>query len=161
MNGNDFGLFCHGRLPHLLIRLTWKGGLLGMEGNAFKDSSRLTELFLDGCKFEFTHYGHHPDTNYDIHRMVRGWFSEEPIHDVTPNRYILRHLQHLERLSMKGATWSISYRGIAAAIEPIPQEMLMKMVRHHPTLRWLRSDLSEANVAILQQERPEITFVTE
>jgi len=47
------------------------------------------------------------------------------------------------------------------APERIPQDMLMKMVRHHPTLRWLRSDLTPENVAILQQERPDITFVSE
>jgi hypothetical protein len=39
--------------------------------------------------------------------------------------------------------------------------MLIKMVRLHPTLRWLRSDLSEENVAMLKQERPEITFVSD
>ena len=37
----------------------------------------------------------------------------------------------------------------------------MKMVRLHPTLKWLRSDLTAENVAILQQERPDVTFVSE
>jgi hypothetical protein len=37
--------------------------------------------------------------------------------------------------------------------------MIMKMVRRHPALKWLRSDLAE-NVSILQQERPDITFAS-
>lgn len=45
--------------------------------------------------------------------------------------------------------------------EPIPQGMLMKMVRNLSRLRWLRSDLSPENIAILHQERPEVTFVSD
>jgi hypothetical protein len=35
----------------------------------------------------------------------------------------------------------------------VSQEMLIKMVRNHPALRWLRSNLLEENIAMLQQER--------
>lgn len=35
------------------------------------------------------------------------------------------------------------------------QEELIKMVRRHPTLRWLQSDLSNENVVMLKQERPD------
>ena len=48
--------------------------------------------------------------------------------------------KHIESLSITGATWSIFLTDQVAS-ELISQEMLMKMVRHHPTLRWLRSDL--------------------
>ena len=74
------------------------------------------------------------------------------------NPYLLMCCKHLERLSLKDVTWHID--GTSLPREPIPQEMLMKMVRRHPTLRWLQSDLTPENVAILKQERPEITFVS-
>lgn len=43
----------------------------------------------------------------------------------------------------------------------IPQDVLIKMVRRHPLLKWLRSDLLAENVALLEEERPEITFVSD
>lgn len=72
------------------------------------------------------------------------------------------HCQHLQRLSIKGATWILSNCfGRQSQAEPIDQEMLVNMVRHLPERRWLQSDLSDENVAMLKQERPEVTFVTE
>lgn len=44
---------------------------------------------------------------------------------------------------------------------PIPQAVIVKMVRHTPTLHWLHSDLTKENVTILQQERPDVTFITD
>jgi hypothetical protein len=74
------------------------------------------------------------------------------------NPYLLMHCRHLERLILKNVTWFVS--GSDHELEPLPQEIIIKMVRYHPTLRWLQSDLTEENVAILKQEaRPEITFV--
>ena len=77
--------------------------------------------------------------------------------------FILRHCTNLERLSIKRATWCTVDRDHhqETSCGPLPQEMLMKMVRFHPTLRWLRSDLTQENVDIFKQERPDITFVTE
>lgn len=47
-----------------------------------------------------------------------------------------------------------------STVRAVSQEMLIKMVRCHCTLRWVRSDLSAENVAMLQQERPEVVFVS-
>jgi hypothetical protein len=59
----------------------------------------------------------------------------------------------LERVSLKNARcYSHQKR------ERMPQAVLIQFVRHTPSLRWFRSDLSPENVAILQAERPEITF---
>lgn len=71
--------------------------------------------------------------------------------------YMFQHCSSLQRLSIKNATNDIYF----TRAEPMPQERIVKMVRLHPTLRWLRSDLTEENVAMLQQERPEITLVSE
>jgi len=43
----------------------------------------------------------------------------------------------------------------------ISQKAIMKFVRHHQSLRWLRSDLSDENSSMLKQERPEVMFVTD
>lgn len=73
--------------------------------------------------------------------------------------YLMEDCERLERLSIKNATWSLEYN--AAERYPVSQRMLIKMVRNHPTLRWLRSDLSEENVVMLQREKPEITFISD
>jgi hypothetical protein len=64
----------------------------------------------------------------------------------------------LERLSIKNSTWCLWENPNEKS--PVSQDMLIKMVRNHQTLQWFRSNaLSADNVAMLQQERPEITFV--
>lgn len=64
----------------------------------------------------------------------------------------------IERLTIQTA--SRSFVDLARARErPVPQQTLMAIVRYLPSLRWFKSELTEDNVAILQRERPEITFV--
>jgi hypothetical protein len=60
----------------------------------------------------------------------------------------------LERVSLKNARCCILRDS-----KPMPQAVLVQFVRHTPSLRWFRSDLSPENAAVLQVERPEITFV--
>jgi hypothetical protein len=71
--------------------------------------------------------------------------------------FMFQTCNRLERLSIMNTTWT-SYG--SETTQPVAQEMLIKMVRLHPTLRWLRSDLTDENIAMLQQERPDITFVS-
>mmetsp|Transcript_10757 Transcript_10757/g.19491 ORF Transcript_10757/g.19491 Transcript_10757/m.19491 type:complete len:97 (+) Transcript_10757:447-737(+) len=71
--------------------------------------------------------------------------------------YLMMHCMRLKGLIVKNAT--LYPEGNTIHTFPVSQEMLIKMVRNHQTLQWFRSDLSAANVAMLQQERPEITFV--
>jgi hypothetical protein len=59
----------------------------------------------------------------------------------------------LERVSLRNA--KVDFDGLN---QILPQYGLLKFVRNTPTLRWFRSDLSPENVAILQAERPEVTF---
>jgi hypothetical protein len=81
--------------------------------------------------------------------------------DMTDDRhdYMFQYAQTVERLSIKNAT--ITIENERDAPRPISQEILIKMVRNHPALQWLRSDLTAANIAMLQRERPEMTFVSE
>jgi hypothetical protein len=63
----------------------------------------------------------------------------------------------LQRLSIINATWAAID---SEATQPLSQGKLVKMVQNHPTLCWLRSDLTDENIAMLQQKRPEFTFVS-
>ena len=76
-----------------------------------------------------------------------------------PSRYLFELCPSIERLSIKDCAYD-EY-DVEEAEAELPQEDLIKMVRNHPSLRWLRSDLSAENVAMLQQECPEMTFVSE
>ena len=67
----------------------------------------------------------------------------------------------LERVSIRNAKWYVynddGFRGDPTVI---PQNALIKFVRNAPTsLRWFRSDLTEANMTILRSERPDIELV--
>lgn len=62
--------------------------------------------------------------------------------------------------TLEGTGWRVLARGAHRA-NATRIEMLIKMVRLHPTLRWLRSDLTEENVAMLKQERPDQTFLSD
>jgi hypothetical protein len=59
----------------------------------------------------------------------------------------------LERVSLKNAKFS--FFGPTKSFLNLG---LIKFVRNTPSLRWFRSDLSPESVAILQAERPEVTF---
>lgn len=71
----------------------------------------------------------------------------------------LQRCAHLKQLSTKNAAWLHAQSPHVA--EEVSQEMLIKVAWRHPALRWLRSGLREESAAMLQQERPEITFVSE
>jgi hypothetical protein len=77
--------------------------------------------------------------------------------DQVSQNYLLYRCSHLKCLSIMNATWS--FPGSETS-NPVTQEMLLKMVRHHPTLRWLQSDLTQENITMPQEEKPEITFVS-
>lgn len=128
-----------------LARLTWNGcrGHHHLFGRSFRSASNLTELFLDDGRF-FADDNHMSALSGAAHD--RNYI------------FMFRRCQSLTRLSIKNASCRIEdFQDII--FQPVPQEMLIKMVRLHPTLRWLRSDLTPENVTMLKQERPEITFV--
>jgi hypothetical protein len=133
---------------HHLTRFQWKGCEQKDEWLDGRFSlglrAHLTELCLDDARYAFCKEGEiqlsSDATNYH-------------------ERYVFAKCAHLERLSIKNLTWSAS--DDARDLRPLSQDMLIKMVRRHPALRWLRSDLTAANIAMLQRERPEITFVSE
>jgi hypothetical protein len=60
----------------------------------------------------------------------------------------------LQRLSIKNTFWVLPN----GEVEPVSQEMIIRLVRRIPSLRWLRSDLNPDNVAMLQQQHPHVVF---
>jgi hypothetical protein len=73
---------------------------------------------------------------------------------------LLQEYPNLERVTLKHAEYYV-----LSMLDPggfswkiLPQEALMKFVRHTPKLRWFCSDLTPENIAILKEERPEVDF---
>jgi hypothetical protein len=53
---------------------------------------------------------------------------------------MFQYCHALERLSINNVTWGLDDENDCGQL--VSQGMLIKMVRHHPTLKWLRSHLS-------------------
>lgn len=58
--------------------------------------------------------------------------------------FMFREFRNVERLSIKDCYLQMERTSLPGKL---------------PSLRWLRSDLTAANVAMLKEERPDITFV--
>jgi hypothetical protein len=68
---------------------------------------------------------------------------------------LLQEYPNLERVTLKHA----DYQSFCdQSWKVLPQEALLKFVRHTPKLRWFCSDLTEDNIASLKEERPEVEF---
>ena len=70
-----------------------------------------------------------------------------------------RSAKKLERLSIRNVRYQKNKRSNNTRL--FPQRALIKFVRNTvpPSVRWLRSDLSTANIASLQLDYPQIKFV--
>lgn len=125
---------------NMLRRNTWERERLDLMGHNFRYFEQLRELYIENTCF--------------LYVGTVDPFSQEPIGE---HCWLLRYCSAcLERLDIKGAVF---YSFFMRGLKPVPVEMIMKFVRNTPTLRWLRSDLSAANVALLKRERPDVTFV--
>lgn len=114
-----------------LSQITWNG---------------LTGISFCGHEFSHCHSLTHLSLNYAEFELPRG------------DDYLLMECRNLECLSIKGAR-QVGLPRDKWKQEPLPQEVLIKLARCHPSLRWLRSNLNDANAEMLKRERPEITFV--
>jgi hypothetical protein len=111
-----------------------------MQGSALSACRCLKEIYMDDSTF----YYHYINESMAIRRG-----------ELPDSHFFSRCNTFLERVSLRNAKYDFH--------EPTPQSFpefgLLKFVRNTPSLRWFRSDLSPENVAILQAERPEVTFV--
>lgn len=136
-----------------ITRLTWNGSINSMvlTGSAFTYRNLMHLVVDDSCVLLYQAYMFEPREQRDFEMEQDP--GEESI-------YMFMHCRNLQSLSIKGSTWRRTHVDDDEPI-PITQAMLIKFVRHTPTLRWLRSDLTDENIAMLEKERPEVTFVSE
>lgn len=137
-----------------LTKIIWRG-VRGIRqcGSSFLDVPHLTHLYIDEAELSqktlvrraFTRNGSPSD-----------FTTHNPSDNSIPNLHMFMYCKNLWYLSLKGATLAVS----ETEKVPLPQDMLVTMVRRHPTLQWLKSDLTPDNIRILQQERPDVTFVS-
>jgi hypothetical protein len=129
--------------PHL-ERVTWDHhhANTNMSGKALNACRVLMELYMDDSVFTFS--------IHENDRIIDGTRTEDCIFG--------RCNTFLERVSLKNAGCRYSFKPYTFPTLDLPQIGLIKFVRNTPSLRWFRSDLSPENVAILQAERPEVTF---
>jgi hypothetical protein len=73
---------------------------------------------------------------------------------------LLQEYPNLERVTLKHAAYLEDYNSYSfnGYWEQLPQEVLIKFVRHTPSLRWFCSDLTQDNIAMLKEEYPEVEF---
>jgi hypothetical protein len=88
------------------------------------------------------------------------WFDSASYSNNGADWVLLREYTNLERVTLKNATYLERYgrRSGNSYWKKLPQEALIKFVRHTPKLRWFCSDLTQDNIAILKEERPEVEF---
>lgn len=135
-------MYFHENMCPNLEKLTWHDceSSISVSGISLGHLDGLTALFLDG---------------FHVKSRLHPYCSEDV---AASSFYMFCKCRHLERLSIKRASWT--GKGMSSP-QPLPHEMLLKMVRCHPTLQWLRSDLSDANILTLKQERPDMVFVSD
>ena len=69
---------------------------------------------------------------------------------------------HLETVNIAGATCISGIDPVRNTYleKPVPQSILMDVVRKNKKLRWIKCDLTSDNVDVMKVERPEVTFVS-
>jgi hypothetical protein len=118
-----------------------------ISGSQFRKATNLVELNLDDSRLKMEW----DEEAFNYEEAFEYESEEDPM-----VRFMWKHCEKLQRLSMKNTVMMIDCDS-----KPVSQDMIMKLVRHHPTLQWIRSDLTQENIATLQQERPDIIFVNE
>jgi hypothetical protein len=92
-----------------------------------------------------------------IHLEQEEWFRRASRAYYGADWVLLQEYPNLKRVTLKRAVYLERYDRDAWWKE-LPQEALLKFVRHTPKLRWFCSDLTQENIAILKEERPQVEF---
>jgi hypothetical protein len=96
------------------------------------------------------------------------WFDNASRHNNGQDWVLLQEYLNLERVTLKHADYVELYKRNIDGLgefyrkdppwKELPQEAMIKFVRHTPKLRWFSSDLTQENIALLKEERPEVEF---
>ena len=120
-----------------LEKVTWHNfgqtSYISIDGQDMTSATNLKEIYMDSAQF----YD-------DVLSYARAFENDD-----TPDVFLFHQCQSkvLERISIRNA-------------RNITQKMLIKFIRKAPTsLRWFRSDLTPANMAMLRLERPGIELL--
>ena len=154
------------RCPRLeIIRWNNNGDCsMDADGCNLQSMNNLKELYFDNCCFHFIYYysinedediDDNDDDDDDNGVCAVDAMSDSNNH---PDIFLFHSLSDkpLERISIR----NVRYTDSDDNKQIIPQSILMKFVRHAPaTVVWFRSDLSPANIRILQSERPGIQYL--
>ena len=123
-----------------------------LTGALLQFCDNLTQIIMDDSIFEMEEYlfddnGEEISVSYEM--------LEEEV-DLN-NVFIFHHCcENLQRVSIQNARYTFF---VDTIVNCVTQKALIKFVRHAPSLKWFRSDLSQENVNMLQTERPNIEFV--
>jgi hypothetical protein len=130
-----FSLRRHRQLEKVTWHRSWRG--LSLSAYEFRSCESLRELYMDGSCLQGS------------------WMPSftPPLLSVLSRR--------LERVSIKDVHLARRRpHQLHFDIEKVSQARLIEFVRSAPNLRWFRSDLTAENVAVLQAERPDVTFAS-
>ncbi len=127
------------------IRLSWKGadGEIDFHGHRHENMTGLTELYMNNA--------------YILHKQ-KLFLMRDGKRTKEPCPFIGLCPAKLEHVSIKGII--MKDHGVGSERQPLSEEAIIQFVRNQASLRLLRSGLTEQNVAMLKQERPEIPFVS-
>ena len=111
------------------------------EGDLLRDCRPLREIEFNNCRFTLPHNGE-----------LASWLNN-------PNKFLFHKCsKNLERVFIKN--FLIVTNTFLTPFLPadIRQAVLVKFVRNSPSLQYFSSDLTMANITMLQSELPDIIF---
>ena len=137
-----------------LENLTVNSKIFTFDGSEMKYANNLKELHMDG--------------SWDlISKSQFDAMADLSTDNEVVSKQFLLHLcgsKVLERVSIHNAKFGVQIRLVDRPkyrFVAIPQNALMKFIRNAPsTLRWFRSNLTPKNIKLVQQDRPDIEFVS-
>ena len=130
------------------------------DGYNLRMTSNLKEIYFDNCFFEFVDEFEEGEDIEDDEDMEYAAMTNLKKYPKLSLLYLLcKDNSVLERVSMRNARRS-KFNNPQQTQTVLPQDALIKFVRNAPsTLNWFRSDLSAANIQVLQLEKPGIQFL--
>jgi hypothetical protein len=122
--------------------------------------NRLREIYIDPFSVNFGDESPPINAYCKEYSQLEEWFGNAYSYTNGVDRVLLQEYPNLERVTLKHAEYLEGYdrNSDDDYWKQLPEEALIKFVRHTPTLRWFCSDLTQENIASLKEEHPEVEF---
>ena len=112
-----------------------------VDGDSLRDCRKLKEIEFNNCRFTLPHNGE-----------LASWLNN-------PNKFLFHKCsKNLERVFIKNFLLVTNTFLTPFLPTDIRQAVLVKFVRNSPSLQYFSSDLTMANITMLQSELPDIIF---